>query len=97
MPTQLAVNDGGAGRLSKTKADAIAVISSLIRGLPEEQVGSLVGLIDEFERDHYIRRVRVEDIRVVKILAEAISGWDQDGVYEFACVWASTLVARQDD
>jgi hypothetical protein len=33
---------------------------------------------------------------VIKVLAEVISGWEPDGVYEFARAWVSTLISRQD-
>ena len=93
---QLSVIEGGASPLTKSKLEAVGAITSLVRNLPDEQVDTIVGLISEFENDRYLERLRQDDIPVVKVLAEVISGWDPDGVYEFACAWASTLVARQD-
>ena len=96
VPVQLAVIEGGAGPLSKSKFETVSAVTSLLRGLPDEQAQTLVRLLQEFKRDRYLERIRQDDIPVVKVLAEVISGWDPDGVYEFACAWASTLIARQD-
>ena len=96
VSANLSVIEGGARPLSKSKFEAVSALTSLVRGLPDEQAETLVKLLEEFKRDRYSARLRPDDIPVIKVLAEVISGWDPEGVYEFACAWASTLVARQD-
>lgn len=87
---------GGVSPLSAEQRRAVAAVTDVVRGLPPRQVKLLVMLVDEFRRDGYLERARSSDLPAVKILAEVISGWEQDGVYEFARAWVSTLVSRQD-
>ena len=72
------------------------MLSSLVRRLPDRQAILLFGLVEEFERDGYLERVQGYEPPVVKIFAEVANGWDEQGAYEFARAWTSTLVARED-
>ncbi len=90
------VIQGGRSSLSAEQREAISELTHLVRDLPEDEVKALLWLVGEFREESYLVKVRSYDIPVIKILAEVISGWDPDGVYEFARAWVSTLVARED-
>lgn len=87
---------GGVAALTAEQHRAVSKLAALVRRLDDEQACALIELIDEFQRDDYLARLRPDDLPTVKILAEVINGWDPDGVYEFARAWTSTLVARDD-
>ena len=70
--------------------------AGLIRRLPDSQALLLFELLEEFERDGYLERVRAYEPPLVKIFADVANGWDESGAYEFARAWVSTLVARED-
>lgn len=90
------VLQGGVSPLSAEQRRAVSAVSQAVRDLSSEDAEMLVRLIEEFRRDGYLGRLRSFDLPAVKVLAEVISGWEEDGVYEFARAWVSTLVARQD-
>jgi len=83
--------------LSAEQREAVSELTDMVRDLPADEVKALLWLTDEFRKENYLAKVRSYDIPVVRVLAEVISGWDPDGVYEFARAWVSTLIARQDD
>lgn len=87
---------GGGESLHPEKARLIQMLAGLVRRLPESQAILLFGLVEEFERDGYLLRVQGHEPPIVKIFAEVANGWDEQGAYEFARAWASTLVARED-
>lgn len=90
------IHSGGSEALGRSKARLVQRAAGLIRRLPEDQALRLFGLLEEFERDGYLERVRGYEPPVVKIFAEVANGWDEPGAYEFARAWVSTLVARED-
>ena len=90
------VVEGGRIPLSTRQRHAVSFFADVLRGFTDEPVDSLVELIREFRNDGYLERIQPHEIPTVKILAEVINGWEQEGNYEFAQAWASTLVARQD-
>ena len=103
MSTSVAVStsglqlvSGGAESLHPAKARLIRTFAGLVRRLPDDQATLLFGLLEEFERDGYLERVQGHEPPIVKIFAEVANGWDEQGAYEFARAWASTLVARED-
>jgi hypothetical protein len=95
-PSQLAVIDGGKRPLAAEQRGAISRMTDVIRTLPPEQLEVLLGLVEEIGREGYLGKIRPYDLPVIKVLAEVISGWEPDGVYEFARAWVSTLISRQD-
>ena len=95
-PSQLAVIDGGRRPLTAEQRGAVSEWTEVVRALSPEQLEVLLGLVEEIRRDDYIEKIRRHDLPVIKVLAEVISGWEPDGVYEFARAWVSTLVSRQD-
>lgn len=92
----LQIVSGGIAPLQPAKARLIQTLAGLVRRLPDDQAILLFGLIEEFERDGYLERVKGHEPPIVKIFAEVANGWDEQGAYEFARAWASTLVARED-
>ena len=96
FPSPLAVIDGGRRPLTAQQRGAVSEMTDLIRTLPPEQLDSLLGLAKEIQREGYLEKIRAYDLPVIKVLAEVISGWEPDGVYEFARAWVSTLISRQD-
>jgi hypothetical protein len=92
----LAAHDGGATTLDRSKSQLLQLTAGLIRRLSEDHALRLLGILEEFERDEYLERVRGHEPPVVKIFAEVANGWDESGAYEFARAWVSTLVARED-
>jgi hypothetical protein len=92
----LQVIAGGIEPLQPAKARLLQMLAGLIRRLPDDQVILLAGLVEEFERDGYLERVKGHEPPIVKIFAEVVNGWDEPGAYEFARAWASTLIARED-
>jgi hypothetical protein len=92
----LQVVSGGGESLHPGKARLIQALAGLVRRLPDDQALLLFGLVEEFERDGYLERVQGHEPPIVKIFAEVANGWDEQGAYEFARAWASTLVARED-
>ena len=92
----LQVVSGGGGYLQPAKTRLIQKLVGLVRRLPEDQALLLFGLVEEFERDGYLERVHGHEPPIVKIFAEVANGWDEQGAYEFARAWVSTLVARDD-
>lgn len=92
----LQVLEGGAAPLGPERSDLLRRIATVVRRLSPEQTATFGALIREFSADDYLERSREFDPAVVKILAEVISGWDEEAVFEFARSWASTLVARRD-
>jgi len=90
------VLEGGAAPISSYRAERLRSIAELLRTLSDEESASLCLMLETFAADGYLRRARPFDFGPIKIMAEVISGWDQDGVYEFARAWASTLIARED-
>ena len=89
------VPEGGES-LHPGKARLIQTLAGLVRRLPDSQAILLFGLVEEFEHDGYLDRVQGHEPPIVKIFAEVANGWDEQGAYEFARAWASTLVARED-
>ena len=65
-------------------------------GCRESKSTPLIQLIHEFRCDNYLERLRPFEVPAIKILAEVLNGWDNDGVYEFTRAWVSTLISRQD-
>jgi hypothetical protein len=96
FPSQLAVIDGGRRPLTGEQRCAVSEMTDVIRTLPPEQLETLLGLVGEIRREGYLEKIRAYDLPVIKVLAEVISGWEPDGVYEFARAWVSTLISRQD-
>jgi hypothetical protein len=96
-PSGLQVVSGGGESLHPGKTRLIQALAGLVRRLPDHQALLLLGIIEEFERDGYLERVQGHEPPIVKIFAEVANGWDEQGAYEFARAWASTLVAREDD
>lgn len=92
----LQVVSGGGESLHPAKTSLIQTLARLVRRLPDSQATLLFGLVEEFERDGYLERVQGHEPPIVKIFAEVANGWDEQGAYEFARAWASTLVARED-
>jgi hypothetical protein len=92
----LAVIDGGKRRLTAQQRGAVWEMTGVIRTVPPEQIEVLLGLVKEIRREDYLEQIRPYDLPVIKVLAEVISGWEPDGVYEFARAWVSTLISRQD-
>ena len=92
----LQIVSGGIAPLQPAKARLIQTLAGFVRRLPEDQAVLLYGLVEEFERDGYLERVRGHEPPIVKIFAEVANGWDEAGAYEFARAWVSTLVARED-
>ena len=92
----LAVIDGGKRPLTAEQRGAVSEWTDVVRALPPGQLEVLRGLVDEIRQEDYLEKVRHHDLPVIKVLAEVISGWEPDGVYEFARAWVSTLVSRQD-
>lgn len=92
----LQIVPGGAESLHPSKARLIRTFAGLVRRLSHDRATLLFGLLEEFERDGYLERVQGHEPPIVKIFAEVANGWDEQGAYEFARAWASTLVARED-
>lgn len=92
----LQVVSGGGEPLHPAKARLIQMLAGLVRRLPDRQAILLFGLVEEFERDGYLERLQGHEPPIIKIFAEVANGWDEQGSYEFARAWASTLVARED-
>ena len=92
----LQIVSGGAESLHPAKARLIRAFAGLVRRMSLDQAILLFGLLEEFERDGYLERVQVHEPPIVKIFAEVANGWDEQGAYEFARAWVSTLVARED-
>ena len=92
----LQIVSGGIEPLHPAKAHLIQMLASLVRRLPNDQAILMFGLVEEFERDGYLERVRGHEPPIVKIFAEVANGWDEQGAYEFARAWASTLIGRED-
>ena len=90
------VIEGGRLPLSSDQRRAVSFFADAVRGLPPDQIDALIQLIHEFRRDNYLERVRPFEVPAIKILAEVLNGWDNNGVYEFTRAWVSTLVSRQD-
>jgi len=82
--------------LSAEQREAVSELTGIVRDLPYDELKALLWLMGEFRKENYLAKIRSYDIPVVKILAEVISGWEPDGVYEFARAWVSTLIARED-
>ncbi len=93
---QLTVVDGRAPSLSNEQRAAVTLLTGAVRGLSSEQLVVLLRLVEEFRQDGCLETLRETDLPPLRILAEVLSGWDNDGVYEFARAWTSTLVARED-
>ena len=72
------------------------MLTGVVRALPPGQLVTLLRLVEELRGDSLLNRLRETDMPVMRILAEVISGWEEDGVFEFARAWMSTLVARED-
>jgi hypothetical protein len=87
---------GGVESLHPAKARLIRAFAGLVRRLSHDQAILLFGILEEFERDGYLERLQGHEPPIVKIFAEVANGWDEQGAYEFARAWASTLVARED-
>ncbi|MBI1353211.1 MAG: hypothetical protein GC160_02615 [Acidobacteria bacterium] len=92
----LQVVDGGTRSLGPAGREALADMAKTLRGLPDAQAAAVARLLREFAEDGYLSRLRAFEAPVLKVLAEVINGWDEDGVREFAGAWVSTLVARED-
>ena len=90
------VIEGGRLPLSADQRRAVSFFADVVRGLSRDQIDALIQLIHEFRRDNYLERLRPFEVPAIKILAEVLNGWDNDGVYEFTRAWVSTLVSRQD-
>ena len=90
------VIEGGRLPLSTDQRRAVSFFADVVRGLSREQIDALIQLIHEFRGDNYLERLRPFEVPAIKILAEVLNGWDNDGVYEFTRAWVSTLVSRQD-
>ncbi len=93
---EFVVLEGGAAPISTVQTERLRSIVELLRTLSDEESENLCLLLETLAADGYLRRTRPFDVGPIKIMAEVISGWDQDGVYEFARAWVSTLVARED-
>ncbi len=93
---QLTVIDGKAPSLTNEQRAAVTLLTGVVRGLSSDQLLVLLRLIEEFRKDGCLENLRETDLPPLRILAEVLSGWDSDGVYEFARAWTSTLVARED-
>ena len=90
------VIEGGRLPLSTDQRRAVSFFADVVRGLSREQIDALIQLIHEFRCDNYLERLRPFEVPAIKILAEVLNGWDNDGVYEFTRAWVSTLISRQD-
>ena len=95
-PSPWPVIQGGRSALSAEQREAVSELTGKVRPLPADDLKALLWLMEEFQKESYLAKVRSFDIPVIRILAEVISGWDPDGVYEFARAWVSTLIARED-
>ena len=93
---QLSLISGGATSLSTEQLAAVTLLTGVVRALPPGQLVALLRLVEELRGDSLLNRLRETDMPVMRILAEVISGWEEDGVFEFARAWMSTLVARED-
>lgn len=93
---QLNLIRGGGTSLSTEQRAAITLLTGVVRALPRGQLLTLLRLVEELRGEDLLDKLRETDLPVIRILAEVISGWDEDGVFEFARAWTSTLVARQD-
>jgi hypothetical protein len=92
----LSVIDGGRKPLTAAQREAVSELTEVVRALPPEQLEVLLGLVEQIQRENYLEKIRPYDVPVIKVLAEVVSGWEPDGVYEFARAWVSTLISRQD-
>ncbi len=90
------VIEGGRLPFTSDQRRAVSFFADVVRGLSPEQVDALIRLIHEFRGDNYLERLRPFDVPAIKILAEVLNGWDNNGVYEFTRAWVSTLVSRRD-
>lgn len=81
-PLRLPVIDGGRATLLPEHRRAISHFAEMIRELSPQQVGAVVKLLNEFQEDDYLKRVRGFEVPAVKILADVINGWEPDGIYE---------------
>lgn len=93
---QLSLVRGGAASLSAEQRAAVTLLTGVVRALPPRQLVTLLRLVQELRKEHFLDQIRETDIPALRILAEVISGWDEDGVFEFARAWTSTLIARED-
>jgi hypothetical protein len=93
---QLSLVRGGAASLSTEQRAVVTLLTGVVRALPPNQLVTLLRLVQELRGDHLLDRIRETDVPALRILAEVISGWDEDGVFEFARAWTSTLIARED-
>jgi len=93
---QLSLIRGGGASLSTEQRAAITLLTGVVRALPPGQLLTLLRLVEELRGDGLLERLRETDVPAIRILAEVISGWEEDGVFEFARAWTSTLVARED-
>ena len=95
-PSPWPVLEGGKTPLSSKHREAVSRLTEIVRELPPEQLETLINLGEELRKEDYLAKVRGFDVPVIKVLAEVISGWESDGVHEFARAWVSTLVSRED-
>lgn len=75
---------------------ALSRLADALRKLPDAQASCVADLVEELSADDYLPRMRSCEIPVIKVMAEILNGWDEDGVREFGGAWVSTLVARED-
>ena len=93
---QLSLVLGGAASLSNEQRAAVTLLTGVVRALPPRQLMTLLQVVEELRGDGLLEKLRETDLPAIRILAEVISGWDEDGVFEFARAWTSTLIARED-
>ena len=94
--TTLEVLYGGGGALGPAGRAALGRLVAALRKLPDAQAAAVVDLIEGLSSDDYLSRIRRCEVPVLKVMAEILNGWDEDGVREFGGAWVSTLIARED-
>ena len=95
-PAALDVVEGGNRLLGPGGREALGRLANVLRKLPDAQAARVADLLEELSADDYLARLRSAEIPVLKVMAEILNGWDEDGVREFGGAWLSTLVARED-
>lgn len=95
-PIELPVVQGGNQMLGPAGREALGRLATALRRLPDAQASCVVELLEELSTDDYLSEMRSCEVPVLKVMAQILNGWDEDGVREFGGAWLSTLVARED-